>query len=190
MRHVPNALTFLRLAIIPFVVLALLSGWTGGRWFALALFGAAAVTDFLDGFLARRWGQVSSFGAMLDPIADKVLVACILLVLTAEQTISGWHLMPALVILSREVFVSGLREYLAALSVTVPVTLAARVKTAAQFAAVALLIVAPALSASRSWVFGLGFGFLWIAALLTAYTGWAYFHAGLRHIAVDGKGSK
>src|SRR5665647_1787957 len=124
---IPNLLTYARIAAVP-VVVALLyyqNIFDGGlwlRWVALAVFIAAGVTDILDGYFARMWGQQSSLGRMLDPIADKLLVASCLLMLAAEETIRGWTLLAAVIILCREILVSGLREFLAELRVTVPAT--------------------------------------------------------------------
>ena len=111
---------------------SILDGGLWLRWVALAFFIAAAISDFLDGYLARIWAQQSSLGRMLDPIADKLLVSSCLLMLAAEDTIHGWALLAAIVILCREILVSGLREYLAELRVSVPVTRLAKWKTTLQ----------------------------------------------------------
>jgi CDP-diacylglycerol--glycerol-3-phosphate 3-phosphatidyltransferase len=123
----PNILTYARIAAIPVVVgcvfaQSILDGPLWLRWVALAVFIAAGVTDYLDGYYARIWDQQSAFGRMLDPIADKLLVASCLLMLAADETIKGWSLWAAIVILCREILVSGLREYLAELRVSVPVS--------------------------------------------------------------------
>ena len=123
----PNILTYARIAAVPVVVgllywQSILDGGLWLRWVALAVFVAAGVTDILDGYFARIWGQMSSLGRMLDPIADKLLVASCLLMLAAEETIRSWTLLAAVIILCREILVSGLREYLAELRVGVPVT--------------------------------------------------------------------
>ena len=132
----PNTLTYARIAAVPPWSPAMywqdiLQGGIWLRWVALAIFIAAGVTDILDGYIARRWGQQSSFGRMLDPIADKLLVSSCLLMLAADGTIRGWSLWAAIVILCREILVSGLREYLAELRVSVPVTRLAKWKTTA-----------------------------------------------------------
>src|SRR6185437_16190757 len=130
-------------------------GWAAGlaehlqrrpvlRWVALAVFIGAGVTDFFDGYFARIWGQQSSLGRMLDPIADKLLVAASLLMLAAGSTIRGWTLLAAVIILCREILVSGLREYLAELQVSVPVTRLAKWKTVAQMVAIGFLIAGEA----------------------------------------------
>ena len=120
--NLPNILTYGRIVAVPVVAGLLLWGGNAARWMALAIYIVAAITDFFDGYLARKWRQQSSLGRMLDPIADKVLVAVVLLVLAADRTFSGGHIWAAIIILSREVLVSGLREYLAELRVSVPVT--------------------------------------------------------------------
>jgi cardiolipin synthase len=183
----PNILTYARIAAVPAVVACLywqdiLQGGIWLRWVALAIFIAAAVTDFLDGYLARIWSQQSSFGRMLDPIADKLLVACCLLMLAADSTIRGWSLWAAMVILCREILVSGLREYLAELRVSVPVTRLAKWKTAVQLVAVGFLLAGKAGDEIVSGVTMTGLVLLWISALVTLYTGWDYFHAGARHL--------
>src|SRR5215217_4650753 len=145
----PNLLTYARIAAVPAVVACLywqdiLHGGIWLRWVALVIFIAAGVTDILDGYFARSWGQQSSFGRMLDPIADKLLVSSCLLMLAADGTIKGWSLWAAIVILCREVLVSGLREYLAELNVRVQVTRLAKWKTTVQLIAVGFLIAGEA----------------------------------------------
>jgi cardiolipin synthase (CMP-forming) len=183
----PNILTYARIAAVPVVVAcmfwqAILDGGLWLRWVALAVFIAAGVTDFFDGYLARAWGQQSSLGRMLDPIADKLLVSSCLLMLAAEDTIHGWALLAAVVILCREVLVSGLREYLAELRVSVPVTRLAKWKTTLQLVAVGFLICGDAGDAIVPVVTHIGITLLWLSALLTLYTGWDYLQAGLLHL--------
>src|ERR1700726_3646271 len=171
----PNLLTYGRIAAVPAVVgcmyWQLLHGGDAMRWVALAIFITAGITDVLDGYFARMWDQQSSFGRMLDPIADKLLVASCLLMLAAEDTIHGWALLAAVVILCREVLVSGLREYLAELRVSVPVTRLAKWKTTLQLVAVGFLIAGDAGDAVIPVVTQLGVMLLWLSALLTLYTG-------------------
>ncbi len=143
------------------------------------------ISDFLDGYFARAWGQQSSLGRMLDPIADKLLVASCLLMLAAENTIHGWSLFAAVVILCREILVSGLREYLAELRVSVPVTRLAKWKTTLQLIAVGFLIAGEAGDAVVPGVTKIGITLLWLSALLTLYTGWDYLQAGLRHLTEE-----
>ncbi|MGH6768185.1 MAG: CDP-diacylglycerol--glycerol-3-phosphate 3-phosphatidyltransferase [Xanthobacteraceae bacterium] len=183
----PNLLTYARIAAVPAVVACLYwqevprnGEWL--RWVALAIFVAAAVTDILDGYFARKWGELTSFGRMLDPIADKLLVASCLLMLTADGTIRGPSIFAAIVILCREILVSGLREYLAELNVRVEVTRLAKWKTALQLVAVGFLLAGDAGDAIVPYVTSVGLSLLWLSALLTLYTGWDYFRAGLRHL--------
>jgi cardiolipin synthase len=152
------------------------------RWVAVAVFIAAGVTDYLDGYYARIWNQQSAFGRMLDPIADKLLVASCLLMLAADGIIHGWTLWAAIVILCREILVSGLREYLAELRVSVPVTRLAKWKTTGQLVAVGFLVLGDAGDRILPVVTPIGLTLLWLSALLTLYTGYDYFRAGVRHL--------
>jgi cardiolipin synthase (CMP-forming) len=186
----PNLLTYARIAAVPVVVgclyfQAILEYGLWLRWVALAIFIAAGITDVLDGYVARSWGQQSSFGRMLDPIADKLLVASCLLMLAADGTIRSFALWAAIVILCREILVSGLREYLAELRVTVQVTWLAKWKTFLQLLAVGFLIAGEAGDRVLPITSLIGIGLLWFSAILTLYTGWDYFRAGLRHLIED-----
>jgi cardiolipin synthase len=178
----PNLLTVSRIAAIPLVVASFYVHGDAARWFGCALFSAAAVTDWLDGHMARRWAQQSEIGRFLDPIADKLLVAATLFMLVARGRFSGeWALLPALVILCREILVSGLREYLAGLRVGMPVSRLAKWKTAIQMVAIGVLIVGTAGPAFLP-VVGIGETLLWLAALLTLVTGYDYLRASLTHM--------
>lgn len=177
----PNLLTVSRIVAIPVVVASFYVSGDPARWFACALFSAAAVTDWLDGHVARRWQQQSEIGRFLDPIADKLLVAATLFMLTAFGRLSNGAILPALVILCREILVSGLREYLAGLRVGMPVSRLARWKTVLQMVAIGFLIVGDAGPAFLP-VPAIGETLLWIAALLTLVTGYDYLSAGLRHM--------
>ncbi|GLK55955.1 cardiolipin synthase [Methylopila capsulata] len=181
----PNILTYGRIAAVPAVVGCLFVGGDAWRWTALALFALAAITDFLDGYLARAWQQQSPLGRMLDPIADKLLVSACLLMLAADGTVHGWTLWAAMVILCREVLVSGLREFLAELRVSVPVTNLAKYKTTAQLVAVGFLLAGAAGDKVIPGVTAVGLGLLWFSAVLTLYTGYDYFKAGLRYVLED-----
>jgi cardiolipin synthase len=187
----PNLLTYARIVAVPAVVACLywqdlpqdtLKGGAWLRWFALSIFIAAAVTDILDGYFARSWGQQSSLGRMLDPIADKLLVSSCLLMLAFDGTIVGFHVWAAVVILCREILVSGLREYLAELNVRVQVTRLAKWKTTLQLVAIGFLLAGDAGDAIVPVVTPIGLSLLWLSALLTLYTGWDYFRAGVRHL--------
>lgn len=179
---VPNLLTYARIALVPVLVGTLFIPGDAGHWIAFTIFLAASVTDFVDGYIARAWQQQSQLGAMLDPIADKLLVAAALLLLAANDTIAGITLFAAVIILSREILVSGLREYLATLQVSVPVTRLAKWKTAIQMTAISVLLAGPAGDRILPWVTETGIAALWVAALLTLYTGYDYFRAGIGHV--------
>lgn len=183
--NLPNILTYTRIAAVPLVAGLLMWGGLNARWWALGIYIVAAISDFLDGYLARLWQQQSSLGRMLDPIADKVLVAVVLLVLSADGILFGGHIWAAIIILSREVLVSGLREYLGELQVSVPVTKIAKYKTAVQMVAIGFLIAGPAGDQVIPYTTEMGIAGLWVAAGLTLYTGYDYFRAGLRHVVED-----
>ncbi|MTH98148.1 CDP-diacylglycerol--glycerol-3-phosphate 3-phosphatidyltransferase [Roseibium sp. RKSG952] len=178
----PNLLTYGRIAAVPAVAACFYFPGTTPRWIALAIFIIAAVTDFFDGYLARAWQQQSALGRMLDPIADKLLVSVSLLMLAAAGDIGGWSLVAAIIILCREILVSGLREFLAELQVSVPVTKMAKWKTTVQLIAIALLLAGPAGQTLWSGTQLTGLTALWIAAILTLYTGYDYFRAGIGHL--------
>ena len=182
----PNILTYGRIVAVPVVVACLFwptDFWV--RWVAFGAFAAAAVTDYFDGYIARLWGQQSSLGRMLDPIADKLLVSACLLMLAADGTIRGWSLWAAIVILCREVLVSGLREFLAELQVSVPVTRLAKWKTTAQLVALGFLLAGPAGEAVLPGTTAIGLALLWVSAMVTLYTGYDYFRTGVRHLIED-----
>ena len=178
-----NCLTYGRLVAVPIVVWLLF--WPNehaARFVALGVFIAAGITDYLDGYVARAYAQTSALGRMLDPIADKLLVSACLLMLAADHTISGISLWAAIVILCREVLVSGLREYLAELKVGVPVSKVAKYKTTLQLVALGFLVAGPAGETILPGTVTIGLVLLWIAAALTLYTGWDYMRAGIRHV--------
>ena len=179
----PNILTYGRILAVPLVVVCLY--WPAVdamRWLAFGLYAAAAITDFLDGYLARAWSQQSSLGSMLDPIADKLLVAAVLFMLVNDRTIGGVHVVAAIVILCREILVSGLREFLAAVKGSLPVSKVAKWKTTVQLLALGFLICGPAGEKILHGNVAIGLALLWIAAILTIYTGWNYLTSGIRHI--------
>ncbi|HZH52906.1 MAG TPA: CDP-diacylglycerol--glycerol-3-phosphate 3-phosphatidyltransferase [Microvirga sp.] len=185
--NLANLLTYGRLAAVPAVVGLLFwpeDHWS--RWFALGVFAAAAVTDYLDGYVARAYAQHSALGRMLDPIADKLLVAACLLMLVADGTIHGWALWAAIVILCREILVSGLREFLAELKVGVPVSRVAKWKTTFQLVALGFLIAGPAGETVLPGTVLIGLVLLWASAILTIYTGWDYLKTGIHHMIDEG----
>lgn len=182
---IPNLLTYARLAAVPALagVMFFFSGETS-HWVALVIFALAGVTDFLDGYLARAWQQQSSLGRILDPIADKLLVGAAILMLVADQTISGWSIWAALIILSREILVSGLREFLAELNtIEISVSRLAKWKTTLQMIALCFLLAGHAGERICGCeAITVGTVLLWVAAVLTIYTGMDYFRAGLKHV--------
>lgn len=181
--NLPNILTYGRLLAVPLVVGLLF--WPGNgkeRWWAVAIFAIAGITDYLDGYFARAYSQQSALGRMLDPIADKLLIAACLLMLVADGTIRGVAIWAAVIILCREILVSGLREFLAELKVGVPVSKVAKWKTTVQIFAVGFLIAGDAGETVLPGTKIIGLVLLWISAALTLYTGWDYFKAGLVHV--------
>ena len=183
--NLPNLLTYGRIVAIPALVACFFLQGDLGNWLAMSIFIAAGVSDFLDGYLARAWGQQSAMGRMLDPIADKLIVSAALLMLAADQTIAGWSLWAGAIILCREILVSGLREFLGTLAVSVPVTRLAKWKTVVQMVAIGFLLAGSA--GDNVWPYTSLFGLtlLWIAALLTLYTGYDYLRATLRHVMTE-----
>ena len=176
--NLANILTVARLLLLPFILLlmALPDAWAA--WAALGLYGVAAVTDFLDGWVARRFNQVTAFGRFLDPIADKIFVAAILVMLVAVDRVGGWAVLPVIAILCREFAVAGLREFLGPKNVTVHVTALAKWKTTVQMVATGALIVA----GQHAMIAVAGETALWVAAAMTLITGWQYMAAGMKHL--------
>ena len=177
----PNLLTLFRIAAIPGIVALFFLDSDLGKYLACGLFGIAAITDFFDGYVARAYGQQSSFGKFLDPVADKLLVSSALLMATGFGQISGLTILPAVVILCREILVSGLREFLAGVQISVPVSTLAKWKTMIQMFAIGFLIVGdsgPDALPTRL----IGEWGLWAAAVLTLITGYDYLRASLHHL--------
>jgi cardiolipin synthase len=193
----PNALTILRIVLVPAFAVAFVIPGEAARLTAFFIFVTAGVSDWLDGFAARKLKAGSDFGRMLDPIADKVLVAVALMMLVAEGTFTRYNpttgmlsllrLVPALIILSREILVSGLREFLAGTRVSVPVTAIAKIKTAVQMVAIGAMILTPLADSLVPGIPSLTYAalayiLLYVAAGLTVYTGVVYFRNGMRYI--------
>lgn len=185
----PNMLTLSRIAAIPLVIATFYVDDPLARWTACGLFVAAAVTDWFDGYFARTRNQMSAFGRFLDPIADKLLVAAALFMLVTFDQVSQWSELPALVILLREILVSGLREFLAEVRIGMPVSRLAKWKTGIQMVALPLLLLGdagPAILPLRE----MGEVSLWVAAVLTLITGWDYLRSGLKHLKAETAGEK
>ena len=181
MLTLPNILTLSRIVAVPILVALLWTPDALAYAVAFGLYVLIAITDFLDGYLARRMGSVSKLGAFLDPIADKILVVAVLMMLVAVDLIQGVHVIAALAILLREIAVAGLREYLAGSQVSVPVSQLAKWKTTVQMVALGALILGVAVP-QWAWMATLGLGSLWLAAVLTVVTAWDYLRIGLRHM--------
>lgn len=181
----PNLLTLSRIAAIPVLVALVALHTPMGDLAACIVFGLAAITDYFDGKIARSRSQQSDLGRMLDPIADKLLVGAALMMLAGQARLSDWGLYPAVVIMLREILVSGMREYLATLRIGLPVTRLAKWKTAFQMGALGTLLAGDTAAALLHIGFVpvsfIGETMLWIAAILTIITGWDYLRAGFRH---------
>ncbi|KKB86727.1 CDP-diacylglycerol--glycerol-3-phosphate 3-phosphatidyltransferase [Devosia limi DSM 17137] len=176
---IPNIITIARIATIPLIVWLLMTGDIGLRIVALVLYVVAAASDWLDGYLARKWNQVSPLGRMLDPIADKLLVGIVIAALAWDGSFSGWDMIPVIAILFREFFISGLREFLGNTKVVLPVSTLAKWKTTAQLVALAIVMlerILPGLGLVSDIV-------LWVAGILTVWTGWQYLRASWPHLS-------
>ena len=178
--NLSNILTLIRIIIIPIIVLCIYLKNPFFGWTAFILFCLASITDYFDGYIARIRNEVTNFGTFLDPIADKLLVAAVILILTSKGVIADWDTIPALIILLREITVSGLREFLAGIKVSVPVSRIAKLKTLLQLCSLALLILSESLMEITPIIF-MGKIFLWIAGLLTMYTAYDYIRASIKH---------
>jgi CDP-diacylglycerol--glycerol-3-phosphate 3-phosphatidyltransferase len=187
MLSLPNLLTLSRILAVPILVFLLWRPAPVDYAITFVLYCLVGITDYFDGYLARAWGSISKLGQFLDPIADKIMVAAVLVMLIASRRsnpvpeIAGLNIIAALIILLREIIVSGLREFLAELRVSVPVSALAKWKTTFQLVALGALILGGALP-ELSWVHDLGIVCLWVAAALTLITGYSYLRIGIRHM--------
>ena len=182
LKMVPNWMTILRIMVAPVIaVLIWLDDVKTGYMPALTLFVLASISDFIDGWMARRLGVVSKLGAMLDPIADKVLIGTCLVSLAHVTEDGWWFILPAIIIMTREFLISGLREFMAGRSVNMPVSVLAKWKTTLQLVAIGFLVGAPVFP-SLAMASPIGLALLWAAALVTAQTGFAYYRGVLEHV--------
>jgi CDP-diacylglycerol--glycerol-3-phosphate 3-phosphatidyltransferase len=187
MLSVPNLLTLSRIFAVPILVFLLWRPTPVDYAITFVLYCIVGITDYFDGYLARAQGKISRLGQFLDPIADKIMVAAVIVMLVSTRNHSGepiihsFHIVPALVILLREIIVSGLREFLAPLNVSMPVSALAKWKTTLQLIALGALILGGA-TPDQPWVHEVGLGSLWAAAGLTLITGYDYLRIGLRHM--------
>jgi cardiolipin synthase len=196
MLTLPNLLTLSRIVAVPFLAAMLWwPGWEAGYLMGFAMYCLMGLTDYFDGYVARSYGAVSKLGVFLDPIADKIMVAAVILVLSAQGVLRGpfvgdMHVIAGLVILMREIAVSGLREFLGGLQVSIPVSRLAKWKTTFQMVSLGALILGNGLPRWNVWLGGLeinvphtvGLTTLWAAAVLTVITGWDYLRVGLKHM--------
>lgn len=180
--NIPNILTFFRIAILPLIIglFFIPSAWAA--WTALGLYTLACITDFLDGYIARKMNIVSPMGTFLDPIADKIFIASLLIVMAGFDRLDGIWMIAAIIILSRELLVSGLREFLGPLNVKLAVSKLAKWKTTVQMIALGFLVVGNYGDVILPYTLEIGQIGLMIAAILTVMTGWSYLKAGLKHI--------
>ena len=181
----PNALTILRILLVPVFAITFVLHGDAARIVSFIIFCVAGASDVLDGLAARRLRASSELGRMLDPIADKILVAVALMMLVASGGVVRFALVPALVILAREILVSGLREFLATAAVSVPVTRLAKMKTVLQMVAIGAMILGPIVDKIIPGAVYFAHILLWIAAVLTVYTGFVYLRAGLAHVRTE-----
>lgn len=181
MNNFANILTFSRILMIPLMVASFYLKGDISNWLSFSIFVLAGITDFFDGYVARKFDQMSKLGAFMDPIADKLLIATALLMMVAFNRIEGISILAAVVILCREFAVSGLREFLADLKVSIPVTYLAKWKTTIQIIALSLLLIGDAGPDFIPTVL-IGDYCLWAAAILTLYTGYGYLRTGLKHM--------
>ena len=178
--NISNILTLLRIAVIPIIVICIYMKEPYFGWIAFFLFCLASITDYFDGYIARLRNEITNFGTFLDPIADKLLVAAVILILTSKGVIKDWDTVPALIILLREITVSGLREYLAGIKVSIPVSRIAKLKTFLQLSALAVLILSES-TIDLTLILYLGKIFLWLAGILTLYTAYDYIKGSIKH---------
>ena len=178
--NISNFLTLLRIAVIPIIVICIYMKEPYFGWIAFFLFCLASITDYFDGYIARLRNEITNFGTFLDPIADKLLVAAVILILTSKGVIKDWDTVPALIILLREITVSGLREYLAGIKVSIPVSRIAKLKTFLQLSALAILILSES-TVDLTLILYLGKIFLWLAGILTLYTAYDYVKGSIKH---------
>jgi len=178
LKHIPNILTVSRIVFIPLILLAYFVGSKYGHITSATLFALACITDFLDGYLARTFSVQSKLGIFLDPIADKLLVGSVIVMLVYYRRAD---LLPSIAIICREILVSGLREFLAEIRVSMPVSNLAKVKTGFQMTAIFMLLLGSN-GVDFEYIELLGRLSLWIAAALTLFTGYAYWKAGMQHI--------
>ncbi|MGL1919500.1 MAG: CDP-diacylglycerol--glycerol-3-phosphate 3-phosphatidyltransferase [Hyphomicrobiales bacterium] len=182
--NIPNILTMFRIVAVAAIIICFYFEGDTARWIAVGIYVVAGITDFLDGYIARKWNMQSDLGRMLDPIADKLLISIVLLMLAAYGSVgmANFSIIPAVIILSREILLSGLREYLAQLHVSVPVSTLAKWKTTVQMLSLGFLLAGEAGDKVLPYNTEIGLTLLWLAAALTVYTAYDYLRIGIQHV--------
>ena len=178
---IPNIITFIRIILIPIILYLLFSENPNIVLLAGGLFIISSISDYFDGYLARVLNQSSKLGTLLDPIADKLLIASVIVVLVDTNVISNLHVIPAIIILLREIAISGLREFLAKMNTDMPVSKLAKYKTTFQMVSLSILIISLGFQLN-DFLWNLGLVTLWIAAIITLLSGYNYMAKGLKHI--------
>ena len=182
MHNLPNILTFFRIAILPVIIGLFFVPGAWAAWSALGLYTLAGITDFLDGYLARKMKTESALGTFLDPISDKIFIASLLIALVGFDRLEGIWMIPAIIILIREFLIAGLREFLGPQNIQLPVSKLAKWKTTVQMIALGFLVVGNYGDVILPRTLDYGHWGITIAAILTVITGWSYLKAGLKHI--------
>lgn len=182
MKNIPNMMTIGRLLTLPLLVMLMMIDASWAAWSALGIYTLGCITDWLDGLIARRYSLESNFGKFLDPIADKIFISTVLICLVANGNLSGWGIIPVLLILSREFLISGLREFFGPKNIKFPVSIVAKWKTGIQMFALGFLIMGeygvPVLPLNIE----IGYTLLIIATILTVQSGWTYMKEGMKHV--------
>lgn len=179
----PNILTLSRIAFIPIIIACFYINTSFSMYSAFVVFVVACITDFLDGYFARLYKQMSNFGKCFDPIADKLLVASLIVLLTGFQYVEGYNMIAAIIILFREVLVSGMREFLVEIKVPLPVSNLAKIKTTVQMLSLSIILFA--IACKSVVLLDIGVVMLWVAACLTIITGYQYFEKGIKHLDLE-----
>lgn len=182
MKNIPNILTVGRLVTLPLLMAFMMVDEPWAAWSALAIYTLGCITDWFDGYIARRYNVISPFGQFLDPVADKIFIASVLVTLLANGHLNAWGIIPVGLILSREFLISGLREFFGPRNVVFPVSPLAKWKTGIQMFSLGFLIMGEHGTSVLPWNVEIGYTLLAAATILTFITGWSYFREGIKHL--------